>query len=426
MYENLIGKKLLVIGSDASNINIINAAREMGVYTVAVDGITDRKNAPAKVAADEAWDIDYSDTEAIAKRCREVGINGVLAGYSEYRVLAACRIANRLGLPFYATEEQIELTRNKRTFKDVCEKYGIPTPKDYCFSYPMNEEERERIEYPVIVKPADYAGRKGISVCFDASGLEDAVEYAASKSQSKTIIVEDYLDGIEFSSIYTVKNGEISLSSVNEKYITDDQEVKTGLCEFLISPAASYERYIKELDLNMRSFIKGIGAENGVVFFQGMVTEKKIYVFEMGYRVNGNNDFLIVDKFNGINYMKMLIAHSLSGDMTDDLSKDNPLYPQLACTLLFYAHGGTIGKIEYEKILGDKRIQDIDVQGWVGREIAEDGSTGQCVLKMKITADNTNELIDLVKFIQSSVKVEDEEGRNMLFKPFDADCLSKD
>lgn len=423
MYENLKGKKLLVIGSDAGNINIINAAREMGVYTIAVDGITDRSKAPAKNSADEAWDIDYSDTKSIAEKCRQTGVNGVLAGYSEYRVLAACKIADELGLPFYATEEQINITRNKRTFKDLCQKYNIPTPKDYCFSYPMSDKEKEKIEYPVIIKPADYAGRKGISVCFDKSQLDSAIEYAASKSQSKTVIVEDYLDGIEFSSIYTVKNGEISLSAVNEKYITDDQEIKTGLCEFLISPAYSYNRYISELDEKIRAFIKGINAKNGVVFFQGMVTEKKIFVFEMGYRVNGNNDYLIIDKFNNINYMKMLVAHSLTGDMTDDLSKDNPIYPQFACTLLFYAHKGTIGKIEYENIKSDKRIEDIDVRGWVGKEILEDGSTGQCVLKMKITSDNTKELVELVKSIQSEVKVEDENGENMLFKPFDADLL---
>ena len=63
MYSHLKEKKLLVIGSDTSNLRIIEAAREMGVYTISVDGITDYSRAPAKKAADEAWDIDYSDVE---------------------------------------------------------------------------------------------------------------------------------------------------------------------------------------------------------------------------------------------------------------------------------------------------------------------------------------------------------------------------
>lgn len=423
MYEFLKGKKLLVIGSDSGNVNIINAAREMGIYTIAADGIKDWSKAPAKRAADEGWDIDYSQTEAVVQKCLEAGVDGVFAGYSEFRVLAACRIAGALGKPFYATEEQINLTRNKRTFKDVCQQYDIPVPKDYCFHYPLSSQEKAGIEYPVIVKPADYAGRKGITVCRCAEELDAAVEFAASKSQSKTIIVEDYLDGLEFSSIYTLSDGAISLSSVNEKYITKDQEKISGLCEFLISPARSYDRYIEELDGKLREFIRGIQARNGVIFFQGMITGKKLYVFEMGYRINGNNDFLVIDRFNGLNFMKMCIAHSLCGSMTDDISKDNPLYPRYACSLLMYAHGGTVGKLSLGQILSRQGICDVTPIAWVGKEIPEDGSTAQCVVKMKLYGDSLEEIAQLAEFAQRNVVVEDVNGKNMLFKPFDTGCL---
>ena len=426
MYSALKGKKLLIIGSDSGNINIINAAREMGLYTIVVDGITDRSKSPSKNKADEAWDIDYSDVEALAAKSKEAGVDGVFAGYSEFRVLAACRLAKKLGLPFYATEEQIELTRNKRTFKDECQKYGIPTPKDYCFSYPMSDEDKDKIEYPVIVKPADYAGRKGISVCNNREELDAAVEYAASKSQSSCVIVEDYLDGIEFSSLYTLSKGEISLSCVNEKYITDDQEKKTGLCDFLLSPAKSYKRYIDELDVKVRDFIRGIDAQNGVVFFQGMITAQKIYIFEMGYRLNGNNDYFTIEKFNGINYMKMMIAYSLCGDMCDDISKDNPEYKKFSCSYLLHAHGGKIGRFEYKAIYDHPAVIDVDIGAWEGKEIAEDGSTAQKVMRIKLFADTIDDIVDAIEFIQKNVTVEDVNGKNMLFKPFDARCLKKD
>lgn len=418
MYEALRDKKLLIIGSDASNLAIVDAAREMGVYTIVADGITDHSKAPAKRAADEAWDVNYADTDGVVAMCREAGVDGVFAGYSEFRVLAACRIARALGTPFYANEEQIDLTRNKRSFKDACKAYDIPTPTDYCFSYPMSREDRERIEYPVIVKPADYAGRKGISVCNTPEELEAAVEYAASMSQSKTVIVEDYLDGVEFASVYTLADGKISLSCVNEKYITDDQERKSGLCEFLISPSGAYHRYLEELDGNVRRFIRGIGAENGVVFFQGMITERKLYIFEMGYRINGNNDFLVIDRFNGLNFMKMMIAYSLCGSMCDDLSRDNPQYSQYACTLIFYAHQGTVGRIACDAIRNDPRFQALDVQVWPGKEVPEDGSTGQCAVKMKIMAPTLEAVVELVEFAQQNVIVEDIHGKNMLFRPF--------
>jgi len=423
MYDFLRSKKLLIVGSDYGNTNFVNAAKDMGVYSIVVDGVTDYSKAPAKRIADESWDINYFDTDTIVQRCIEAGVDGVIAGYSEFRVLAACRIANKLGTPFYATEEQINLTRNKRRFKDCCVQYDIPTPRDYCFSYPMSMKEKERIEYPVIVKPADYAGRKGISICNSAEELDAAVEYAASKSESKIVIVEDYLDGIEFAVVYTLSKGAISLSCFNEKYITADQKVKTGLCEFLISPAKSYSRYIQELDEKVRRFIRGIDARDGVIFFQGMVTEKKIYVFEMGYRINGNNDFLVIEQFNQLNFMKMLIAHSLCGDMCDDISKDNPCYRQYACTLPIYAHGGTIGTLSCEPLYTKEGISNITVSAWEGKEIPEDGSTAQCVMKLKLFAPTLKDVVELVRFAQKNIVIKDTNGRNMLFKPFDADCL---
>ena len=163
--KNLNGKKILIISSDSNDISFVKAAKELGVYTICCDRYTDWKKSPAKAYADESWNIDYSDIETVVKKCKERKIDGVIAGYSEERVLAACRIAKKIGTPFYTTEDQIEITRNKRRFKELCNQYNISTPKEFCKSLPMTEKEIEDIKYPVIVKPSDNGGRKGISVC---------------------------------------------------------------------------------------------------------------------------------------------------------------------------------------------------------------------------------------------------------------------
>ena len=93
--------------------------------------------------------------------------------------MAACKISEAIGSPFYATEEQIGLTRNKRLFKKLCSQYGIMTPYEYCYSLPMTPREKAAIKYPVIVKPSDSGGRKGISIIEYESQLDMAVEAAA-------------------------------------------------------------------------------------------------------------------------------------------------------------------------------------------------------------------------------------------------------
>ena len=128
---------------------------------ICCDRYSDWKISPAKEAADAAWNIDYTDTESVVEMCRREGVNGVIAGYGEDRVMAACRISNAIGAPFYATEEQINITRNKRHFKKLCNQYGVLTPAEYCYELPMSEEDLRKIHYPVIVKPSDNGGRKG-------------------------------------------------------------------------------------------------------------------------------------------------------------------------------------------------------------------------------------------------------------------------
>lgn len=424
MYKDLKGKKLLVIGGDVNDINIIQTAHQMGVYVISTDRNTDITKSPAKPLADEAWSIDYSDVQAVADKCIEENVDGVIAGYSEFRVLAAAKIAALINKPFYANEEQIEITRNKRTFKDLCTKFDVKIAKDYCYSYPVTKEELDAVEFPVIVKPTDYAGCKGISVCYNREQLEDAVEYAVSLSASRTIIIEDYIIGTELMAIYTIADGKISLSCLNEKYISEDHERISGLCDIVLTPSKYYDMYMRTTDEKMKVFLKGIGAENGVAFFQFIANENGITAFEMGYRTNGNNDYKVIDKYNGINYMKMLISYSLTGSMGGDLSKDDPLMGgKYLCTLLQYVHSGTVGKIDYEAIKGHEKVDDI--YPWVkpGKTIVEDGSTQQRGVSVKLAADSLEEIAELINFVQDNVVIEDTDGKNMLFKPFDTNRL---
>lgn len=425
MYENLKGKKLLVIGSAKIDSYIVSAAKDMGIYVIVVDGIPKSEETFAKNMADESWDIDYRNTEEIGAKCLAAGVDGVIAGYSESRVLAACKIANYIGAPFYATEEQIELTRNKRRFKDECSKYGVRVPQDFCFNEPPTPAQMQAITYPVIVKPTDYAGRKGISICYNDEELEKAISYALKLSNSKTIIVEEYVVGTEFAALYTLSNGEISLSYVNEKYINEQQVRKTGLCDLSITPTKYLQGYIEKTDKCVKDFLKGIGAKNGVAFFQGIVNEKGYWIFEMGYRLNGGNDYFVVEKRNNISYMKMLISHSLTGSMGDDIKKDNPAFDVYHASLELYGRGGKIAAVSYEGEPNYPGIDDVKAYVIPGMEIVEDGSTGQKVFTIKLSGSSREEIGELIQYVQKHIVCDDSEGNSLLLGSFDVNRLNK-
>lgn len=419
----LKGKKLLVVSSDGSDMTFVNAAKALGVYVICCDRYSDWDISPAKAAADEAWDMDYSDTEAVVARCRENHIDGVIAGYSEERVTAACRISNVLGTPFYATEDQIEITRNKKNFKSLCQKFGIVVPIEYCQKAAVDESVINRIAYPVIVKPSDNGGRKGISVCRNKEELESAMQFAVEQSKNKEIVVEQYLTGIELCAVYTIANGEISLSCLNDKYVSKEGEGASCLCDFVITPSKYYTSYLHEVDAKIKELLKSIGARNGVANFQFIVNEDGFHAFEMGFRVNGNDDYKVIRRYNDIDFSKMLISFSLTGDMGDDLSKDNPLFPEYSATLCLYLKEGTIGKVDYGSLDGVAGIHDISIRSRIGKQIIANGTTGQKAGMIKFSAKNLTEIAALTKQIKESVRILDMNGNDMILSMFDENRL---
>lgn len=416
--RDVSGRKILIISGDGNDIAFVQAAKEMGLYVICCDGHEDWKYSPAKEVADEAWNINYAWTEAVAEKCRERGIDGVIAGYSESRVLAACRIARSLGTPFYATEEQIEWTRNKRWFKRMCAKHGVATPRDYRCDLPLSEEERQAIRYPVIIKPSDNGGRKGISICKSPEALDAAVALAEEQSFDGKIVIEEYVTGVELCAVYTISDGKISLSCLNDKYVCDDPIAST-LCNVVLTPSKHYDLYVRTVDTGIRGVLKDFGATNGVANFQFIVDGEGIKAFEMGFRVNGNDDFKVISRNNGLDFMKMLIHYSITGEMGDDLTRDDPRFKRYTCTLCQYLHGGTIAKIECEALRENAHIEDVTILKKPGAVVVEDGTNRQKAMLVKMSADTLEEICALIDAAQQSIAITDTEGKSMLLKAFD-------
>jgi len=417
--KRLDGKKLLIVSSDGADRALLKAGRELGLYIICCDRYTDYSTSPTKAMADEAWDIDYTQTELVAQKCKEAGVDGVIAGYSENRVEAACKISKAIGRPFYANEEQLDLTRNKVLFKELCEKYDIPTPHNYKLSIPLVDEQIDAVQFPVIVKPSDNGGRKGITVCFNREQLILAVDKALAESIYQDVVVEQFLTGTELSAIYTIADGEVSLSCLNDKYISEDDDSKGFLCSFVFTPSKYLKQYCEEVDTKVKEMLKAIGAQNGVATFQMMACSEGIYIFEMGYRINGNNDFTIIEKENGLNYCHMLMNYSITGSMGDDLDKDNPFFSKYHGTFVVLLHAGKITKLDYEDLKGVEGIEDIYLTKQVGDVVPDRATNVHKSGLIKFSADTVDEAKRLVHFIQTHLCIEDENGNSMLFEEFD-------
>ncbi|MBQ7346477.1 MAG: ATP-grasp domain-containing protein [Clostridia bacterium] len=422
MFEHLKGKRLLFLGAIRALCEPVKIAKEMGIYTIVIDYLP---NSPAKKVADKSYLISTTDIDAVVELCKNEKVDGIFTAFIDSMLPYAREICDRLGLPFYASKEQIQLSLDKNFFKATCRKFGVPVPNDYTEMIAQNGFHSNNIVFPVIVKPIDSSGGRGIRICNNAEELQSAYEYALSISPSKNVLVEEYVVGDEVTATYTMKDGEISLSCFKDKLLSHDHENITSQSDVLFCPSCYLPLYMSNVNEVVIDMLKGMHATDGSVFFQGIATKERIVLFECGYRPNGAHDYRHISYINGINYLKMMIAHALTGRMEGyDLTQDSPNFSEYILTYNLWAHGGVINSLSgLDDVLKLDNVVLAEYVHDVGDEIIDNNTLSQRVFRAVIKEKDINKIRDTVNQIQSTVKVINQYGENMLYTPFDANRL---
>ena len=427
MFEDLKNKKLLILGCSQDECQIVRAAQEMGVYVITTDNHKNWDDAPAKKIADEAWDISWSDIPALKQACEGRAIDGVIAGYSEFRTNCAIKLSRELGTSFYIRDEsQLAATRDKLLFKSICREHNVPVAKDYFVTAEMKQSDLDAIVYPVIVKPADNAGSRGIRFCKSGKDIVECIEYALSFSESKRVVVEEVLQGHEIVAYYTLADGEIAFSSIFDKYARIEREGFNALMDAYVYPSYRIQSFLEKHDENVKAMFRSIGLKNGVISLQGFAQpDGSIVFFELGFRLGGTSAFHYTEHFNGVSHLRMLISHSLTGNMhPEELVKEDATFKgKYGCTFTLLSRDGVIteqtGK---EQVDAMPNVIHTCFYHKNGTVIKNNGSQFSKTFRAFIVGDT----LDEIRKIQKTVDVKNENGENMLYEEFDADLIRED
>lgn len=337
----LEGKRLLVLGTTSSEIPLVRRAQQLGVYVIVTDNNLDPGRSPAKAVADEAWDVSWSDQEALAMLCARKGVDGACAGYSEMRVEALVSLCERMGYHCFANAGQLSLTRDKILFKGLCEKYGVPVVKGH-------RDASEVAGFPVIVKPSDRGGSIGVSIAHDAEELAMAVDLAKRSSLCSRAVIEDYVGGHpKFDAYYAVVDGEAFLVATDDVLPSYENGTERVVQSGWVMPSREHGRFADEADGPLRELIADLRIRNGLISFSGFASPEGFEFFEAGFRLGGDNLSEYVSRLCGLNVLDLFIYFALLGDSSSTLqSLDWELRPQLKCaTINVYSKAGVIARI---------------------------------------------------------------------------------
>ena len=185
-------KKIMLLGGLRYLKPVIDAAHKQGYYVITADYLP---NNIAHKWSDEYCNVSIVDKEAVLKEALRLQIDGIMSFACDPGVVAASYVQNKMGLPSFGPFESVEILQNKDKFRAFLAKNGFNVPQAKGFdSVEAAMQEIYWYPWPVIVKPTDAAGSKGVTRVDKAEDLRLALEYAMEHSISGHIIVEEFID----------------------------------------------------------------------------------------------------------------------------------------------------------------------------------------------------------------------------------------
>ncbi len=423
LKNDLRGKKLLILGANPETTPLVEVANDMGIKTIVTSNIPDDA---AKKAAWKAYNVDGLDVDGLIELAKDEKVDGVLVGVADILVPVYCKVCNALNLPCYATEKIVEVFSYKDKFKETCERFGIHGIPQFELDENLKAEDIDKIVFPVMVKPVDGYSGVGMTVCYNPWELKQAVEKALNYSKCKRFIVEKYMQCEDMGLYYTFKDGLCSASCIYDRYTTDEQKGLSRVCLGGTYPSKHIDEYFEKMHDNAVRMFKEIGIKNGVLMLSAFYEDGDFYVYDTGFRLQGEAPHLLMRAIHGFDQREMLIRFALTGSegsINIDEEDDARFRGKWAATLWYLLKAGEISEITGLKdIENDSRvvanIQRFDVGDtvlpeWIGTE-------KQVLTRLYLVCNSKAELFDTIQYFRETIEVKDTDGNNMLLEGFDS------
>ncbi len=281
-------KKLMVLGGTRFALPVIRAARELGLYVITADYLPDNY---AHRFADEYCNVSIVDCEATLKAAEEKNIDGIISFACDPGVVTAAYVADKLALPSCGPYDSVCILQNKGRFRRFLAEHGfnVPVAKGYT-SAEKALGEADMFHWPVIVKPVDSAGSKGVSKVEKPDQLRDAIEYALRFSRRGEFIVEDFITqkGCSSDSDSFSVDGELKFVSFNSQ-LFDKKAVNPYTPAAYSWPSTISEANRAELRAEIQRLLGLLNMGTSVYNIEARESmEGKAYIMECSPRGGGN------------------------------------------------------------------------------------------------------------------------------------------
>ncbi len=407
-------KKLLILGGMTISKEIVHIAHKMGLTVYVTDYL---ETSPAKKIADKAFMVSTTDVDAVVSLIQEEKIDGVITGYVDLLLPYYVQICNKAKLPCYATLQQVEITTNKMKFKNLCREFDVPVVSEYS-----REEVLEgKAQFPLLVKPVDNSGARGIYKCFKLDEFVENYDKALSFSPSKNILIERYITANEATAFYYFNNGQIYFLGLADRYIHTFDKKNIPLPVGYTFPSKQTKQFLEKVNPNVIKMFKSMKIENGFIFLQCFVDKDNIIPYEPGYRFTGSLEHHIFDKLYDFNPLQEIINFAIGNNVNkNSFVGINPKKGKGANVTLLLKEGEIneyVGIQEVKQLEGVLHVFSSCRKGdIIGKK--DIGTLRQVGVRVLLTASSDKELVDKMEQIKNTIKCLNVDGKDMIIRDY--------
>ena len=281
-------KKLMLLGGLRYLLPVIDAAHRHGIHVITVDYLPDNI---AHKYSDEYHNVSIIDKEAVLALAQELQIDGIMSFAVDPGVVSAAYVAEKMGLPFQCSYEAACILQNKSRFRKFLADNGFNVPN--ARGYNEGDDALKDIDYfnwPVIVKPVDSAGSKGVTRVDDPADLPAAISHALSCSPSKHFIIEDFLEkeGCSSDTDSFSVDGDLVFCTFNSQYFDEDAENEYTPAAYSW-PSSMPQEVQDELRSELQRLLTLLNMKTGLYNIETrLCTNGKAYIMEVSPRAGGN------------------------------------------------------------------------------------------------------------------------------------------
>lgn len=315
-------KKLMILGGARYALPVIEAAHKLGIYVITCDYLPDNI---AHKYSDEYCNISIIDKEATLDAAQKLQIDGIMSFACDPGVVTAAYVADKMGLPNVGPYESVCILQNKGKFRKFLtdNNFTVPMAKSY-----KNIDEALKdagiFNWPVIVKPTDSAGSKGVTRVDSIDDLKTSIEYALSFSHSDEFIIEDFITQKGYSSdsdSFSI-NGELKFVSFDCQRFDKDAENPYTPAAYSW-PSSISNKHQDELKSEIQRLIKLLGMKTAVYNIETREsTDGKAYIMEMSPRGGGNRLSECLRYATGVDMITNMVKYSVGLPIDEIEQKD--------------------------------------------------------------------------------------------------------